>query len=249
MFESVIGLTKGIVMLSKSFPTLMKVKNNPELYDDFFTYNIMKGFSKATLDSVGQKINVYGLENIPKENSLFVGNHKSMMDGLIMPAVLENPISMIIAKEPLHENLPIATDWMKINRCLFIDRKNNREAIKTINEAVNIIKDYRSVGAFPEGHITPEGKIVDDFKDGLFKIAIKAKCPIVPMVIVGSENSYEYRKNFLPKIKKATIDVYILEPVVEHLESLNKINTKDLSDTVKSLILNKLYELKKDYLK
>lgn len=244
MFESVVGLSREIYMLIKTLPILKKVKKNPEMYNDEYTYNIMKQFSKASLDGVGQNIKVHGIENIPKENSLYVANHKSMMDGLIMPAILERPISMIIAKEPLHENLPIATDWMRINRCLFIDRENNREAIKTINEAVDIVKRYRSIGAFPEGHITPKGADLDEFKDGLFKIALKAECPIVPMVILGSEDSYEYRKNFLPKIKKADIDVYILKPVTIHLDSDVKISTKDLSEIVRNLIQSELDKFK-----
>lgn len=244
MFEAVIGLSKEIYMLVRTLPILRKVKKNPEMYSDEYTYNIMRKFSKASLDGVGQNIIVHGIENIPKENSLYVANHKSMMDGLIMPAILENPISMVIAKEPLHENLPIATDWMRINRCLFIDRENNREAIKTINEAVDIVKNYRSVGAFPEGHITPKGEDLDNFKDGLFKIALKAKCPIVPMVILGSENSYEYRKNFIPKIKKANIEVYILKPVTVHLNSDVKMTTKDLSEIVRDLIKSELDKFK-----
>lgn len=242
MFESIKGLFLETTMLARTIPILRRVKSNPEKYSDDYTYSIMKKFIDKSLKGINQEVIIYGKENIPKENALFVGNHKSMLDGFIMPSVVNKPIGMIIAKEPLHENLPIATDWMKINRCLFMDRKNNREAIKTINEAVSIIENYRSVGAFPEGDITPDGIDIDEFKDGLFKIALKANCPVVPIVIKGSEDSYKYRKNFLPKITKSRIEVYILNPITIHIDSDRKVSTKELSKETRDIMLKKIRE-------
>lgn len=240
MFESVKGLFLEVNMLIKTVPILKKIKSNPEKYTESYKYDIMKKFIDRSLQGIKQEVVVYGRENIPQENALFVGNHKSMIDGFIMPTVVNKPIGMIVAKEPLHENLPIATDWMKINRCLFMDRENNREAIKTINEAVEIVKDYRSIGAFPEGNITPNNMLIDEFKDGLFKIALKADCPVVPIVIKGSENSYEYRKNFLPRIKKSKIEVHILEPIRIHMNSDKKISTKELSLKTREIMIKEL---------
>lgn len=240
MLESIKGLLSGINSLVKTIPVLNKVKSNPENYSDEFTYDIMKKFIDKTLRDINQEVIVYGKENIPKENALYVANHKSMLDGFVMPLVIDKPIGMIVAKEPLHENLPIATDWMKLNRCLFIDRKNNREALKTINEASNIIKTYRSIGAFPEGEITDDGLWINEFKDGLFKIALKANCPVVPIVIKGSEKSYKYRRWFLPKISKSKIEVHILKPIYFHMNEGSKISTKELSIKTREAILNEL---------
>lgn len=240
MLESVKGLFLGTNLLVRTIPTLKKVKSNPENYSDEFTYNIMKRFIDRTLKGIKQEVVIYGKENIPEENALYVANHKSMLDGFVMPLVIDKPIGMIIAKEPLHENLPIATDWMKINRCLFIDRKNNREAVKTINEATDVMKNYRSIGAFPEGDITEKGVYLNEFKDGLFKIALKSNCPVVPIVIKGTENSYEYRKRFLPKINKSKIEVQILEPITFHMNKDVKVSTKELSKEVREVILKEL---------
>ena len=241
MFKFIKGITIETYLLLKTYPKLKKIMNKRCDYSQQDIHDVINDFCKNSLRLNGQKVIIHGKENIPKEACLFVSNHRSMIDGLIMPSVIEKPLSMIIAKEPQYENIPIVNKWTKLSRCLYIDRENNRNAVKTISEASMVIKDGISVGAFPEGHLTDENDILDVFKDGLFRIATKAQCPVVPIVIEGSEKSYIVDKSTIPMVSDAEIHVYILKPVLNHIGDA-KFKTVALSNIVREKILEKIYQ-------
>ena len=150
------GLAIETYLLLKTCPTLYKINKKRNDYTQQDIHNVINNFCKESLRLNGQNITIHGVENIPKEACLFVSNHRSMIDGMIMPSVIEKPLSMIIAKEPQYENIPIVNKWTKLSKCLYIDRENNRNALKTISKASDLINKGISVGAFPEGHLTDE---------------------------------------------------------------------------------------------
>ena len=240
MIKFIKGITIETFLLLKTCPTLYKINKNKDNFNQQDIHNVINNFCKESLRLNGQKIIIHGEENIPKEASLYVSNHRSMIDGIIMPSVIKKPLSMLIAKEPQYENIPIVNKWTKLSKCLYIDRENNRNALKTISEASELINNGISVGAFPEGHLTDEKDILDEFKDGLFRIATKSQCPVVPIVIEGSEKSYIVDKSLIPIVNDAEIHVYILEPIRNHI-GIQTFKTHELSNIVRDVILKKIY--------
>ncbi len=100
---------------------------------------------------------------------------------------------------------------------------------------------------FPEGDLTwvkDPKSLVSDFKPGALKIAYKAKCPIVPMVIKNSLHTYE---GYQPvgKINSKDVEVEFLEPIYDHLKN-PKLKTVELAKTIKE---NMIEEMKKYQLK
>lgn len=78
--------------------------------------------------------------------------------------------------------------------CLPLDREDNRAAVKTINEAVELLdENVVSMGIYPEGQTNKTEEPLLPFRNGAFKIAQKAKVPIVVCVI---ENTEKILKNF-----------------------------------------------------
>lgn len=244
MVKFVKGLTIETYLLLKTYPLLRKITKRRDDYTQQDIHNVINDFCKESLKLNGQKIIVHGEENIPSEASLYVSNHRSMIDGIIMPSVIKKPIGMIIAKEPQYENIPIVNKWTNLSKCLYIDRDNNRNALKTISEATKVINNGVNIGAFPEGHLTDENDILDKFKDGLFRIATKSQCPVVPIVIEGSEKSYITDKSRIPIVNDAEIHVYILKPIRTHI-GISRFKTSELSEITRNVILNKIKEHKK----
>jgi 1-acyl-sn-glycerol-3-phosphate acyltransferase len=66
-----------------------------------------------------------------------------------------------------------------------VDRDNSRAALANINRAVEKLKDGCSLVVFAEGHRSPDG-VLREFKTGGFKLAQKARVPVVPVTIIGS---------------------------------------------------------------
>src|SRR5471030_1295316 len=156
-------------------------------------------WSKFTMKIIGIELEVKGLENIPKEACVFIGNHSSVLDIPILLYTVDSSLGFISKKEVL--KTPIMGYWLKKSKCVTLDRENPRAAIQTINDAVKNIIEGNSMVIFPEGTRNKEGK-VGEFKKGSLKLATKSKAPIIPVSIDRSSRAYEDNKKFVStKIK------------------------------------------------
>ena len=177
-----------------SIPELVKLKINEKKYTSIEKFKFIKSHAKKSLDLVKIKIKIIGKEKVPQEEVLFVLNHASMLDSYILVSSIVKPIGVIIADVPTWRHLPIVSHWLNMMKCVYINRENNREGMKSIIKASENIKKGQSMAIFPEGDLTwvkdPDA-LISDFKPGAFKIAYKAKCPIVPIVIKNSRKTYE----------------------------------------------------------
>ena len=94
--------------------------------------------------------------------------------------------------------------------CLFLDRTDNRQALKVILRAIELMKEGHSMFVFPEGtRSKTEGEFLP-FHAGSFKIATKPKAPIVPVTIVGMGDVLE---DHFPKIKAARVVIEFGAPI------------------------------------
>lgn len=151
----------------------------------------------------GVKLTVIGEENVPKDTPvLYIGNHRSFFD--IPLTYTRCPIRTGYVSKKEMEKVPLLSIWMKRLHCLFLDRKDLKQGLKTILTAIEKVKSGISICIFPEG---TRNKNEDElellpFHEGSFKIATKTGCPIIPMAISGSADIFE---NHFPKIKSQHI--------------------------------------------
>ena len=139
------------------------------------------------------------------------------------------PTGYIAKKEMLR--YPLLVNWMRNLHCLFLDRENIKEGMKTILEAIEKVKSGISICIFPEG---TRNKVADTFlpfHEGSFKIADKAGCPIVPIAINNSSALFEDQ---FPKIKKTHVVLEYCEPV--YIKDLPKEQRKFVGAHVKEII-------------
>jgi 1-acyl-sn-glycerol-3-phosphate acyltransferase len=166
-----------------------------------------------------------------------------MLDSFILCASVDRPIGCVIADEPVWKNMPIVNKWAKLINCVYIDRENNREALKSISQSAETILNGNSMAIFPEGDLTwvrDENALVSEFKGGALKIAYKAKCPIVPLVIKNSKETYT---GYQPvgKIKSVNVEVEFLEPLYDHIEN-PKLKSTILSEEIRNSMIKKIEE-------
>lgn len=221
-----------------SIPELIKLKINEKKYNSIEKFRFIKSHAKRSLDLVKIKINVIGKEKVPKEEVLFVLNHSSMLDSYILVSSIVKPVGVIIADVPTWRHIPIVSHWLNMMKCVYIDRENNREGMKSIIQASENIKMGQSMAVFPEGDLTwvkDPHALISDFKPGALKIAYKAKCPIVPMVIKNSRGTYNGYEP-IGKINSGNVEVEYLDPIYDHIEN-PKIKTKELAEMIKAKML------------
>lgn len=189
-------------------------------------------WSRFVMKLAGAKINIIGLENIPKDQTvLFVSNHQSNFDIPLLLSCIDIPKGFIAKKELA--NWPLISTWMKYINCIFMDRDNLRKSAESIVEGINLLKSGYSMIIFPEG-TRSKGKPVAEFKGGSFKLATKSKCPIVPITINGTYKLLETNNNI---IKGADIEL-VIHPLI-NVNNLTKEELEKLPESVHSIISSK----------
>ncbi len=121
--------------------------------------------------------------------------------------------------------------------CVFMDRSNPRAGLKAIQEGVAHLKEGYSQVIFPEGSRS-RGEQMGEFKPGSFKLATKARVPIVPVTINGSYNIMESHGW---TIKPAVVEVSISQPIPT--AGLTKEEIDELPDKVRHIITLELAKM------
>lgn len=143
-------------------------------------------YEELALTLLQVKIHTTGLEKLPREGRfLLVCNHLSLLDPLILHIhTKESQLAFISKRE--NDRLILVNKLMHKTLCQPINRENDREALKTILKCVDILKtDRASIAVFPEGYTSRTGHL-QPFRNGVFKIAQKAKVPIVVCTLRGA---------------------------------------------------------------
>ena len=172
----------------------------------------------------GVKLTVIGEELVPtKEPVLYIGNHRSYFDIVISYARCPR-LTGYIAKDSMLK-IPLLSTWMKRLNCLFINREDIKESLKTILAGIDNVKNGISMCIYPEG---TRGKGADEldmlpFKEGSLKIAEKTGCKIVPMAMTGSADIFE---KHIPYIRKSRVILEYGAPI--DVATLSKEDKKKL---------------------
>ena len=189
------------------------------------------------IDLFDMTVHIEGKENVPPEGPcVFISNHQGYGDIIVLFKALEGRQIGFIAKESL-EKVPYFGKWIKAIRGVFIKRGDTREALKSIQAGVKTIKDGFSLVIFPEGTRSRRPEM-GEFKPGSFKLATKAKVPIVPIAINGTRHLFEDRGIIT---KGAVVDVKI-HPAID-TAALDRHQIANITHDVENTIRESLKEL------
>lgn len=210
-------------------------KFNPRA-KDISSLRIIQTVFRFILKVTGADITIIGHENVPKDQAvLYIGNHRSFFD-ILLTYVHCPDLTGYVAKKEM-EPIPLLSIWMRYLHCLFLDRKDIKEGMKTILTAIEKVKNGISICIFPEGTRNKGNDALEllPFHEGSFKIATKSGCPIIPMAI---SNSAEIFENHFPKIKPCKVVVEYGKPI--YPEQLSKEDKKRLGAYTQGIILEML---------
>jgi len=198
-----------------------------------YMYWICIVWSRALIKLTGCKVTVKGGENIPRRGGLcFVSNHSSMFDIVLLLAYSRRLFGFIAKKELIF--LPIFNIWIYMLGGLFINRKNPRKALETINSGIAKIKKGGAMVIFPEGHRS-DGQNLLPFHPGSLKLATQSGAVIVPVAIKGTRDIYEKNHRFNP----CPLGITFCKPI----------NTADLpAEDRKQVLADRIYNVIKEEL-
>ena len=180
----------------------------------------------AVLTILPVKFTTRGTEKLPADGRfLLVCNHLHNIDpAFILDAFPKSQFSFVAKRE--------AKDMFLVGKVLsklmgsFINRENDREALKTILRCISILKqDKASVAIFPEGRINAYRKLAH-FRPGVFKIAQKANVPIV----VCTLRDTQYVLDRLLHFKSSKVELHLLDVIPA--ETLKDRTTVEIAEQV-----------------
>ena len=172
-------------------------------------YHFVVGSLKNLL-RLGARVRVVSFAKIPAGACVMVSNHISHFDPPLLSGYLPRKIDWIAMAELF------GTKWSKAGftwlDVIPVDRHgDDRQALRA---AIKRLEAGRMIGIFPEGGIRDgERSILSgaEMREGAFLLAAKAACPVVPVVILGSERLYNPR-NWL-SWRRAKVYIAIGDPI------------------------------------
>ena len=169
---------------------------------DISSLRIIQTVFRFVLWITGVKVTVIGEENVPKDSPvLYIGNHRSYFD--ILLTYCRCPIRTgYVAKKEM-ERFPLLSNWMRNLHCLFLGTRNKAE-----NEL----------------DLLP-------FHEGSFKIATKAKCPIIPIAMNNTAQMWEAH---FPTMKPCHVILEYGKPI--YPETLSKEDQRHLGAYTQNVI-------------
>lgn len=180
----------------------------------------------------------YGTENLPKDGGyMMYPNHQGKYDVYGIIATHKNPCTFVMDKTKSY--IIFVKEALEMLGGKRLDKEDVRQALTVINEIAEEVKEGARFILFPEGEYEFNNKnIMQDFKAGCFKIALKSKVPVVPVVLIDSYkvfNSYH--------VGPVTTQVHYLEPIL--YEEYEGLKTKELAALVREKIQEKIDEVTK----
>jgi 1-acyl-sn-glycerol-3-phosphate acyltransferase len=173
----------------------------------YLMYRIAQGWALMMIKLTGCTMTVTGREQIPRRGGVcFVSNHGSIFDIVLHLAYAGRPIGFIAKKELAY--IPFLNMWIYLLGGRFIDRKNIRRAVRSINKGIARIKAGGAMIIFPEGHRS-RGQGLLPFRPGALKLATQAGAPIVPVALSGSYDVFERQYRLCP----GPVGIHFGEPI------------------------------------
>lgn len=179
-------------------------------------------------------VKVKGKEHIQKGTSyIVVPNHQSLYDIFALYGYLGLDVKWVMKKE-LAKIPGLGFGSKKVGH-IFLDRSNQRAAVKSLEEAKKRLVNGVSVVIFPEGTRSKTGKLLP-FKRGAFKLAKDLELPLLPVTINGTRKIMPHSSsvNILP----GKVSIQIHKPI--SAKDLKDSELPDIMEQVKKTIQSEL---------
>ena len=179
-----------IVPIVIMLPFLIVFTSSEKFYPQFFI--CARIWAKVIIFGMGFSVKTEA-DQVPKKHKsyMLVANHTSMLDIMLMLSIMEQPFVFIGKKEL--SRIPVFGFFYR-RTCILVDRTKQRSGMEAFEEAQRRLKQENSVCIFPEGGVPDDQSIIlDQFKDGAFRLAIEHQIPIVPITFHDNKKRFSYK--------------------------------------------------------
>ena len=212
------------------FPFLLIATFKESWYPKFFV--LARIWAKIILVGMGFRLVKTSDQEIEKGKSyMFVANHTSMTDIMLMLCATKNPFVFVGKKELA--KIPIFGFFYK-RTCILVDRSSPKSRLEVFERAQNRLRSGLSICIFPEGGVPKEEVFLDEFKNGAFRLAIDHQIPIVPMTFPDNKKRFPYKFGGYPGKMRVHVHHFI------ETKGLTLANREEIKSKARETILKRL---------
>jgi 1-acyl-sn-glycerol-3-phosphate acyltransferase len=183
------SLALAVILLLPWLVLWSVISGTPDLM-----YSLAMRIIRCETRLLGIRVSVQGRENIPSAPCVFVANHASNIDPMVMIPAIPRRVG-ILAKQELFR-IPVFGTAMRVARFVPVDRGDKESTSSAVSTAVENLKKGTSLVIFSEGTRSPDGRI-RPFKRGAFTMAIEAGVPVVPVSLGGTHRAQPKGKSIV----------------------------------------------------
>ena len=202
-------------------------------------------WSRSSAKGLNIAIDADGLDNIPEGGLVYASNHESLVDILILGAVLPGDFKWAAKRSVM--NIPFLGWHLRLAGHVPVDRSQGKNAAKAAVEAfMTVLEEDKPLLVFPEGTRTQDGKL-RPFKNGAFQAAVETDSPVVPVALHGtfslmSREAVDTGSSRDPNLNRV-VTVRVGAPLYPIAELSKEDRVADLRDrTRKAIIALKAYD-------
>ena len=239
MFKYLVLILKLGLFILFNYPKILRYSRKKDKYPLSVRYEYGRKLIKRIDKALKVDFHICGKENMIDEgNVVFLGNHQSNFDPLLLIDLFETPTTFVSKIETL--KFPFVGRVATFLDVLFMDRNDLRQSLNIMKEVAKRLKeDQARFVIFPEGTRSKDDlKTIAEFKPGAFKAPMKAEATIVPVAIFGSYKPLNTKYHQ----KKYRVDIHFFEPI--RYEDYKDLSTYDLASKVEEMIKEKVSEFR-----
>lgn len=217
-------------------PRMIKYSHHPERYSEEKRYKLVQHIIYLMCRTGKITTKAFGTENLPEEGGyMMYPNHQGKYDVQSIISTHKKPCSFVMDKNKSFTVL--VREFVDLVQGKRLEKDNPRQGIVIINQVAKEVSEGKRYILFPEGGYAENNRnIVEEFKAGSFKIALKSKAPIVPVALI---DSYKVFNAF--HLGPVTTYVHYLEPI--YYDEYKDMKTQELANLVRGRIVAKINEV------
>ena len=176
---------RNLIKVPGLYAKLCRYAKNPDAYPEQERWDHIRHILQLGVKSGNVDLIVTGTENIPTSGGFMMyGNHQGLFDAVALASSCPVPLGAVLKKEL--QGIPFIQQVIDCTKSFPMDREDVRQSLTVIQNVTEEVKKGRNYIIFPEGTRSKNGNQMGSFHGGSFRCAIKAKCPIVPVVLIDS---------------------------------------------------------------
>lgn len=218
-----------LVMLPFLVVSILKEKWYP------YFFIMARIWAKVILYGMGFNYKVVREQELEEGKSyMLTANHTSMADIMLMLAIVKNPFVFVGKMELV--KIPLFGFFYK-RTCILVDRNSPKSRHEVFERAQKRLNQGLSICIFPEGGVPDESVVLDEFKDGAFRLAIEHQIPIVPMTFADNKRRFSYTFfSGSPGIMRARVHRFI------ETKDKKSEDRKTIKEATRAVILEQLHK-------